>query len=624
VTIKTKLIALLIAFSLTLAGAMAMITYNQNFNDRIDKDLKALEDLYNTLVVLQGDILKMNMISFVEQYNQVQEDIEKATEAYDRVENLQVITGLSDDIVKYLESIGRLEALMMERADGFRMQSENIMEALEEQNIMIRGLILSDLTISGRERYNDRDLRYTFYLIDNYYNNLLNFSEVISTNHVVVQRQREEITRVVDNFERSFMLVTIGVSAFLFILVFSIGMYTMISISRNIRILMEGIHLMTSGDLTQRIHIKSRDELYHVANNLNIFQDNLTDTMKEVFSSSEQNLTIKNDLVAAVTETSAASVQMDSNVNSIKNQISSLDENINQSRSNTDDVLQEVASLKAGIETQSAMVEQATAAVTEMIANIASVAELTKKSQSITQELVSTASTGGERIASTAKDIDEIGEFVQDINGMTSIIQKIAAQTNLLAMNAAIEAAHAGEFGRGFGVVADEIRTLAEASSTNSKQITQTLKAMSEKMAAASESGSSTKAAFNEISDKVNGVSRAFGEISSATGELNEGGTQILQAMTKLEELSRDVNSGTQNMNSKATGVSSSMEQVGRISMEVLNGAMEISTAIREVAHSMEDLNNLAGSLSQVSENLNDQVNTLKVAKEEDLFQEIE
>ena len=144
-------------------------------------------------------------------------------------------------------------------------------------------------------------------------------------------------------------------------------------------------------------------------------------------------------------------------------------------------------------------VEESTASVNEMIASLKNLDKMTNARRESASRLVETAKNGGEKLSNTVEVVRNINNSIGSISDMIKIIDGIAAQTNLLAMNAAIEAAHAGDAGRGFAVVADEIRSLAETTSNNSQEIGSIIRDVMEKIHIAAESSEDTIQAFQDI-----------------------------------------------------------------------------------------------------------------------------
>jgi methyl-accepting chemotaxis protein len=260
------------------------------------------------------------------------------------------------------------------------------------------------------------------------------------------------------------------------------------------------------------------------------------------------------------------------------------------------------------LEEQMAMIEQSTSSVTEMIASISNVSEITGKKKTATDELVRTAGTGGERLNETIRIIKEITANIDEIRGTASIIQSVAAQTSLLAMNAAIEAAHAGEYGAGFSVVAEEIRKLAEASGTSSKRISGVIKEVVGSIEKAAASGDDTRRAFTDINTEVIDVAGALDEISSSMDELSAGGRQILDAMTSLRGYASDVQDGGNAMNDASVSLKEAFRIVESVASGVLSQIGGIGTRIDEISDAVDVVAEISGRLSNESELLEAEV----------------
>lgn len=267
-----------------------------------------------------------------------------------------------------------------------------------------------------------------------------------------------------------------------------------------------------------------------------------------------------------------------------------LDEDAEQTKSGHGHLMDSKNSVQESMQQQTAAIQNATTATEQIGAQVETTAHATQQKKSGVEELVQVAEEAAEKMRTTVEALHSISNSSARIIEVIKVIEDVADRTNLLAMNAAIEAAHAGHSGRGFAVVAGEIRSLAEETNENSRTIRSTLEENRALIGKAVEEGDTLHGVFTEIRSKISEVHEGLMEVIAGMDEFRTGHSDMQQAIDNLNQVNETVN--------ESLGVMDENLQAGARSVE------HIATTITELRQQVDELTSHTDSILDESSKL--------------------
>jgi methyl-accepting chemotaxis protein len=611
VKIRSKMFLLGSSALLFLAMNAAVYSINQAFVLRIEAERRVLMRLSDSTKDLSAAIALMDsgqLDSSKARFEAKKAAADASFEAFGRIKELPRVNATLKESVEIIDGLASLASddltSLAKAYDELREDAQRIFFSTRETTL--RQFYTDDY---ARKKY---DLTEVYARLDAFDTLSAGLIDTLAMNCDVIAERSVVVDKEVAAATLRGALTSAALGVVLVALALILSFVSSRSIAKPLIAIESTIGALGSGDLRVRSLVGSKDELGRLGGELNGFLDALSASIREIQVVSSENLELKGSLADAAASASSSAVEIDANASSIGRRVEGLDASIAGARGKLENMTSGLMDYARRVSEQDGMISSSADSMDGVIGSMDEIGGLADGDRAAADALVAATAEGRVVFSETFERLSAISKSVTGVSEMADVIREIAERTNLLAMNAAIEAAHAGESGRGFAVVADEIRKLSSAASDSSKTIGDNIASVVRLMNKAEEARDRASRAFEAMDNQIRSVTASSAKLDALLKEIRGMTAGVRESIRELRASSASTADATTGITESAASVGGAVAEAARVSQEVRANISEIAAGLSLISSSVFEVSALAGRIGETSARLDAAVNAFQ------------